>query len=394
MTEILPTAASQPRLCLRLTEAGAGPRRLLHVFPTFNVGGAQVRFAALAAGLGARFHHTVMALNGGYEAQALLSPDAPVRLDGAPPAAPDLARRLRDYRRLLDEFKPDLLLTYNWGAIELALANIVGRTPHLHIEDGFGPEETTHQLRRRVWTRRFALARSQVVVPSVTLQTIATQAWGLDPRRVHYIPNGIPPKLHPATLLEDLVPDLPAGAPRIVWAGALRPEKNPLRLLRAFAPLKDQAVLLIIGSGPEGPALQTEAARLGLGRRVRFLGRRADARDIIMQCHVLALSSDTEQMPLVVLEAMDAALPVVACDVGDIRRMVAPENRPFLTPPDDAALGRALAALVNEAGLRFVIGQANRRRQRAVYALPPMIEAYGALFERLTAAGRARRAHA
>jgi glycosyltransferase involved in cell wall biosynthesis len=232
------------------------------------------------------------------------------------------------------------------------------------------------------------------VVPSVTLQTIATNDWGLDPRRVHYIPNGIPPKLHPANLIEDLVPDLPPGTPRIAWTGALRPEKNPLRLLRAFAPLKDQAVLLIVGCGPEEAAVRTEAARLDLGSRVRFLGRRIDARDIIMQCHLLALSSDTEQMPLVVLEAMDAGLPVVSCDVGDVRRMVAPENRPFLTPVDDAALSRALAALVNDAGLRLVIGQANRRRLRAVYALPPMIEAYGALMERLTSTGRARRAHA
>jgi len=394
MTEALPTFPAPPRLRLRLAEAEDGPRRLLHVFPTFGVGGAQVRFTALAAALGSRYHHTVMALRGGYEAQALLAPHAPVRIEDPPPMAADLPRRLRCYRRLLDEHKPDLLLTYNWGAVELALANLIGGAPHLHMEDGFGPEEASRQLRRRVWMRRVALARSQVVVPSVTLQTIATETWGLDPRRVHYIPNGIPPKLHPATLLEDLLPDLPAGAPRIVWTGALRPEKNPLRLLRAFAPLKHAAVLLVVGSGPEEPAMRAEAAALGLGDRVRFLGRRADARDLIMQCHVLALSSDTEQMPLVILEAMDAGLPVAACDVGDIRRMVAPENRPFLTARDDAALGRALAALVDNAGLRFIIGQANRKRLRAVYSLPPMIEAYGALFERLTSAGRARRAHA
>jgi glycosyltransferase involved in cell wall biosynthesis len=390
VTHVLQT---QARARPRLAEIASEPRRLLHVFPSFAVGGAQVRFVALADGLGPRFQHTVLALNGGFEAEGLLPPDAPVRLGGAPPSGAGLAGRLRAYRRLLDELKPDLLVTYNWGAIEFALANLFGRTPHLHLEDGFGPEEARRQLSRRVWTRRLALANSQVVVPSVTLQTIATRDWRLDPRRVHHIPNGVAPKLYPTTRLADMAPDLPPGAVRIVWTGALRPEKNPLRLLRAFASLKDEAVLLIIGSGPEEPAVRAEAARLGLGRRVRFLGRRTDARDVIMQSHLLALSSDTEQMPLVVLEAMDAGLPVAACDVGDVRRMVAPENRPFITALDEAALGGALAALVNDAALRSVIGRANRARLRAAYALPAMIDAHSALIERLTAAARAGRGH-
>jgi glycosyltransferase involved in cell wall biosynthesis len=85
---------------------------------------------------------------------------------------------------------------------------------------------------------------------------------------------------------------------------------------------------------------------------------------------------------------------VAACDVGDVRRMVAPENRPFLTPPDDAALGEALAGLIADAALRQVIGRANRLRLRAVYGLQGMIEAYSALFDRLTAGERSRRARA
>lgn len=391
MSQMLQTI-HQPRARLRLAEIASEPRRLLHVFPTFSMGGAQVRFAALADGLGPRFHHTVIAVNGGFEAASVLAPDAPVEIAGVAPDGNGAIGRIRACRKLIDEIQPDLLLTYNWGAMEFAMANFMGRTPHLHLEDGFGPDEARRQLRRRVLTRRMVLSRSQVVVPSLTLHEIATRRWRLDPCRVHLIPNGIPSRLHPSTRLADAVPDLPDGAPRVVWTGALRPEKNPLRLLRAFAPLKDQAVLLIIGSGPEEAAVRAEAARLGLGDRVRLLGRRADARDIIMQCHVLALSSDTEQMPLVVLEAMDAGLPVASCDVGDVRRMVAPENRPFVTPLDDDALGRALSTLINNAALRYAIGRANRARLRAVYALPPMIEAHGALIDRL--ASRKRESHA
>jgi len=379
LADVLGQPAVSPRRLL------GTPRRLLHVFPNFNVGGAQVRLISLAEGLGDGFEHTVMALNGRYEASTLLPPRAAVRLYGEPPSGNTLLARLKAFKRTLDEFRPDLLLTYNWGAIEVAMANLLGRTPHLHMEDGFGPEEAVRQIRRRVWTRRLVLGvRSHVVVPSVNLQDIAVGEWGLSHRRVHFIPNAIAPRLHASRSIETLGLDLPSKRPRIVWAGALRPEKNPLRLLRAFAPIKDEAVLLVLGSGPESETMLREARRLNLGTSLRLLGRRTDIRDIVMQSHLVALSSDTEQMPLVVLEAMDAGLPVAACDVGDVRRMVALENRPFITALNEEALGAAMKTLVGDANLRARIGEANRRRIRSHYTLPIMIETYSALLNRMS----------
>ena len=88
---------------------------------------------------------------------------------------------------------PDLLLTYNWGAIEWALADRIRPVcPHLHVVDGFGPEEARAQLPRRVWLRRLALSgRTTVVVPSQSLRALATAVWGLNPGRVRHIPNGV-----------------------------------------------------------------------------------------------------------------------------------------------------------------------------------------------------------
>ena len=364
---------------------------LVHVFPSFSIGGTQVRFAALATALRARFRHTVVSLNGDYSAAVLVPPCAPVRYaDPAPPTSASLSARLSLYRAELAALKPDVLLTYNWGAMEVALANAFGGGPHVHMEDGFGPEEAVRQFARRIWARRVALARSHVVVPSRTLQAIAIDNWRLDRRNVQHIPNGVAPQADYVTRLDSLRPRLPRGLPVIVWVGALRPEKNPLRLLRAFAPLKARAVLLLIGEGPERNAILQEAARLKLGAHLRLLGRRTDTRDLIMQSQILALSSDTEQMPFAVLEAMDAGLPVASTDVGDVRDMVAVENRPFVVPPSEAALGRALRALIADPALRASIGQANRARQRDLYTLATMAEAYGALFDRLSARSRAR----
>jgi glycosyltransferase involved in cell wall biosynthesis len=376
--------ASEPVGAARRTwsarPAGA-PLRLLHVFTRFNTGGAQVRFATLAGELGSRFSHTVLALTGDYEAASLVPPGVDIRYLPPPPPARSVVSQLAHYRALANHLRPDVLLTYNWGAIEFAVANVLG-APHLHLEDGFGPDEAVRQFRRRIWLRRIALRRSHVVVPSATLADIARRTWQVSPRRLHHIANGVPTKTAARTPLDSLGLDLPPGLIRVVWTGALRAEKNPLRLLQAFAPVRDRAVLLVIGDGPERESLLRAADGLGLGERMRLLGRRDDARDLIMQCDVLALSSDTEQMPLVVLEAMDAGLPVASVDVGDVRRMLAPENHPFVTPCCGAALGGALQALIADPELRRRVGQANRRHV-AEYSLDRMVERHRSVLEAL-----------
>ncbi len=360
---------------------------ILHVFPTFKIGGAQVRFAELAKGFGDRFSHTVIAMDGQYAAAQFLPPNARITLGGIPIAGGSLMERMSRYRRDIAAHAPDLLVTYNWGSIEWALANLTMGTPHIHIEDGFGPEEAQRQFLRRVWTRRLALRRSQVIVPSLTLRNLALQVWRLDSTRVHYIPNGIAPCDEFSTNIGELGLSLPPDRPRIAWAGAVRREKNLIRLLRAFAPLKNEAVLLVIGDGPELDSALRESESLSLGPAIRFLGRRQDVRDIFMQCDLVALSSDTEQMPLAVLEAMDAGLPVASTDVGDVRHMVSRENQPYIVNGSNRELGAALRALVTDPATRKGVGAANRQRLRQDYQAKDMIAAYEALFRRSAGTG-------
>jgi len=135
--------------------------------------------------------------------------------------------------------------------------------------------------------------------------------------------------------------------------------------------------------------VQRESETLALGPAIRFLGRRQDVRDIFMQCDLMALSSDTEQMPLAVLEAMDAGLPIASTDVGDVRHMVSQENRPYIVNGSDRELGAALGALVMDPAARKGIGTANRRRLRRDFQAKSMIAAYEALFRR-TAGARNR----
>ena len=351
---------------------------ILHVFPNFKVGGAQMRFALLSEKLSENFSHTILSIDGNQSAAAILPKDADVIFARKPPAPRLLPMRLRAYRKKLRALAPDLLVTYNWGAIEWAAAN--GNTPHIHFEDGFGPEEVHRQMQRRVLFRRLALRRSRVVVPSLLLQDLATRVWRLNADRVQYIPNGIEPKTGFTTRLEDLAPGLPPQLPRIAWVGALRAEKNLVKLLRAFAPLKDKAVLLVIGDGPERERALREAEQLALGASCRFLGNRTDVRDILQQCDIMALSSDTEQMPISILEGMDAGLAIASVDVGDVRHMVSPQNKPLITTRSEQALHTALSTLVSEKSVRRAVGQANRAHLKQHYNFRTMLSAYQKLF--------------
>jgi glycosyltransferase involved in cell wall biosynthesis len=352
------------------------PKLLLHVFPSFAAGGAQMRFVALANHFAGAFRYAVIALDGDLAAGSRLSPEVSVSFPALGSGEAGLPRRLWRYRRLLSSLKPDVLVTSNWGAIEWAIANIVPLARHIHTEDGFGADERDRQIPRRVWTRRLALRRSRVVVPSRTLLRIATDVWRLPPRRLRYVPNGIDlARFFPA-------PEPPSSEIPVVGAvAALRPEKNLARLLRAvhlLAPTRPLR-LVIAGDGPERAALAGLAAELGLA--VEFLGDIADPAPLYRRVDLFALSSDTEQMPLSVLEAMASGLPVAATDVGDIAAMVAPENKPFISGRDEASLARSLGALIEAAPLRRAIGAANRLRAMGDFDELTMFRRYRALLE-------------
>jgi glycosyltransferase involved in cell wall biosynthesis len=345
-----------------------------HIFPTFAVGGAQVRFAAIANHFGPAFRHIVVALDGNLACQERLRPDLNVTFPTVTAAKNAMLSNALRFRKLLRNWRPDVLVTCNWGAIEFALANILPVTRHLHVVDGFGPEERTTQIPRRVLTRRIALSRTPVVLPSRNLVRIATEIWKLPPKVIRYVPNGV-----------DLARFATDGSQRgttgpvIGTVAALRTEKNISRLLRAFAKLPTGR-LIIVGDGPERPALEVLAASLGVSERVLFAGHHQDTVAFYTQFDIFALSSDTEQMPLSVIEAMAAGLPVVSTGVGDVRLMVSAENSPYVTEPDDTAFAAALAALAADPAARHQIGRANLLKAQQDFDQAAMFAAHGALW--------------
>jgi len=356
------------------------PIHLLHVLPSFAPGGTQRRVVALIDGLGDDFRHTVLALDGRRE--AALTVQRPDRLRFAeatvrPSRGIDFGNLAR-LRRLLRRERPDVLITYNWGAIEAGLANrFFPLCPHLHCEDGFaGAGASVPEPSRRAWLRRLVLVRgSRLVVPSSTLQALAKAQWKLPESAIIHLPNGVDAARFaaPARHRDD------SDKVVIGTLARLSPEKNIHRLLRVFAVAAGRQALhlLIAGDGPERAALETAAEELKLGDRVTFLGQVDAPEAVLSRIEIFALTSDSEQMPLSVLEAMAASLPVVASDVGDIGEMVADENRFAIVPAsDEAAFVDAVVAFARSAPLRQRVGAANAVRARERYDLEVMLTRY------------------
>lgn len=349
---------------------------LLHVYSTFAVGGPQVRFAALANRFGRDFRHAIVAMDGNTACRERLDPALDVSFPAVDIRKGDTLGNRGRFRAVLRALRPDALVTSNWGSIEWAMANLPRLVRHVHVEDGFGPEERDRQLSRRVWMRRLLLRRAAVAVPSRVLYRIAAEVWRLPRGRLHYIPNGV-------DLDRFAVARRPGAVPAIGTLAALRPEKNLGRLLRAFAVVRAAAPcrLVIAGDGPARDGLIALAAQLGLAGDVEFPGHVTDTPALFARLDIAALSSDTEQMPIAVLEAMAAGLPVAATDVGDVRTMLADGNAPFVVPRDDAALAGALAGLLADPALRAGLGAANRARAVAVFGEAAMFAAWRGLFE-------------
>ena len=351
---------------------------LLSVFSTFDAGGAQTRFVTLANHFGRALRHAVIAMDGRYGCADRLKPDLAATFHDVSVTKGRAIGNRRAFRRVLKEIRPDILVTHNWGTIEWAIANFPKLSRHIHMEDGFGPDEAERQLRRRVWTRRLVLRGSTVVVPSLALYDIARGIWRLPEAKVRFVPNGIDCARFDAGPPE-VSERLPATKQTIIGTvAALRTEKNLMRLLRSAALLRGDAVfrLVIAGDGPERNRLESLARELGVGDNTTFLGHVPDSGRLYGEFDVFALTSDTEQMPFTVLEAMAAGRAIVATDVGDIRKMVAPPNLPYIVGRDENAVAEGLRHLIADPDLRRRIGEANKKRAVAVYDQERMFQAF------------------
>jgi glycosyltransferase involved in cell wall biosynthesis len=364
--------------------------RILHLHSSFNRGGKELRAAQLINAFGKSIEHTIVSAQpDALGAAAAIDPRMTVCYPGDFPslAGKPLPGRLQRLAKAMQGF--NLVLTYNWGAMDAVMAHTLFRDLHrlpplVHHEDGFNEDEADERKRSRNWFRRIGLGRaSALVVPSRRLEVIALREWFQPDGRVVRIANGIDVAAYAKKPRPDALPRV-IKRPGEKWLGTLaglRPVKNLPRLVRAFRDLPDEWQLVILGEGPEREAIRAEALRLDIAHRVHLPGFVAEPAKAVGLFDLFALSSDSEQFPISVVEAMAAGLAVAATDVGDVASMLADANRPYVTPAgDERALAAALEQLVENEALRRGIGEANRLRARAEYDEKAMVAAYRAVY--------------
>jgi len=338
---------------------------------------------ALADGLGDAFTHKIVALDGRRDGTESVSFGG--RLDFVDftllrSSTLNIAN-LRTVRRLLAQERPAVLITYNWGSIEAAIANrLLPACPHLHCEDGFTGDATmlSDPLRRR-FGRRLAIGpNSRLVVPSRTLQRLAVVRWGIPENRIRYIANGV--DVDHFTPSQRTVEAGFGNQPIVVGTVArLSKEKNIARLVRVASQLAGAIDLQvrIAGDGPTFESLQALVSDSGLQEVVTLMGATGDVATMLHGIDIFVLTSDSEQMPYSILEAMACGLPVVATDVGDVRRMLSEENRPFVVSAgDDETFAAHVVRLGQSVELRRRVGAANRRHVIENFSRCKMVDRY------------------
>lgn len=359
--------------------------RVLEVLATLRRAGAERVATALAAGLDKdRFETAVGSLyppfEGGFEPD-LAARGVPVtHLGKRRGFDPRMWPRLK---RLIRDFRPDIVHTHSY-VLRYAWPVGAGRIVH-----------TVHNLARReveLFGRvihRFAFRRG--VVPVAISGEIARsfeRVYGFAPAAV--IPNG-------AEVRAGFRPEARErwrtangfGADDLLFVSLARlePQKNPLGLIEAFAravPAAPNAHLVMAGEGSLSEECRRLAEQSGLAGRVHLAGLCRDVPELLSACDLFVLASDWEGSPVAVIEAMAARLPVVATAVGGVPELVDDGLTGMLVPArSPSALAGAMTILARDSERRRRMGEAAASRALR-FDVHTMIDAYAALFERLS----------
>jgi glycosyltransferase involved in cell wall biosynthesis len=355
--------------------------KILHTEASKGWGGQEIRILDEAEGLRARGHDVRLA------APAEAAIFAAAKRRGVPVQAIALDRRrpasLSALRALVRDFAPDVVVSHSSSDSWLAaLATrflrprpAVVRLRHLSGPVGRGP------LNRWLYGR----VPARVVTTGTIINRMLIERLGLDPARVIAIPTG--------TDLDRFKPGgrdaaraalgLSAAGKIVGVVATLRSWKGHRFLVAAMADPKLAGVrLVVVGDGPQEPALRTQVAALGLGDRVTLAGRQDDVLPWLRAFDVFALpSTGSEGVPQALMQAMACELPVVTTAAGGIPELVRDsENGLVVAAENPSALADAISRLLGDGALARQLAAAGRREVEAHHSKAAMLDAMEEVF--------------
>jgi len=366
------------------------PLRILHVDAERGFSGGEVQVFLLMEGLRERGHASVLAAPPDSAAARRARERGFEVLEVRLASELDLPSVARLARWLGDE-RPDLVHLHTGRATWLgALAARRAGIPAL----------TTRRMDREVrrnWRTHWiygSLVRRAVAISTPVRECLL--AGGVDPARVTLIHSAVDPRaLAPRRPPGELRAELGCAADErvLLTLASLVPRKGIDVLLEALGRLAARGVrptCWIAGEGEARAALEAQAQRLGLGPRVRFLGRRGDGPELLAACDVFVLPARREGLGVSALEALAAGRAVVASRVGGLAEVLVDGASGLCVPPDDpAALAAALERVLGDDALRARLAAAGPARVAQGFLAGQMVAAYEKLYRELLEEPRA-----
>ena len=349
-------------------------KRLMYVITRAEHGGAQSHVLDLVRAFRDEFDVSVAVGEEGFLTETCRAESIPVHF------IPHLEREIRlwsDMRAFFETLKlvrrerPDLVHAHTWKAGFVGrMAARLCRIPSIYTVHmwHFGPElPSTWRIFGPALERAASRWSERTITVSHSASAVGRHYRITDPSRMIPIHNGI----------EDSPERVRPGAnpvPVVVMVARFTEFKDHEILVRAFSTLKTPARLQLIGDGPTRKATERLVAELGIQDRVDFPGDRNDVASLLCQADIFVLASKLDNLPISILEAMRAGLPVIASDVGGISELITNGETGLLVPPFSVApMANAMTELLGDKRKRLRFGRAGRKRYEMLFSLDQMI---------------------
>lgn len=357
-----------------ITPSGSIRPRIAYLITNSEIGGAQSHLGDLLRALQGKTEATVLAGGDGplFAAAHAAGANAVAlkRLDNTLSALNAIAA-FREVLRALKAARPDLIHVHSAKASALGrLAGWCLRVPVVYTVHGFAFKPAAPIVRRlaaRLTEWCLAPLTTRLICVAQAERALAASL-PISPRHIEVIRNGIPDTPLRAN------PEAPLR--RIVMVARLKAPKRPDLLIRAFVEANiTDCELVIAGEGPDMAALQTLVASEASGRHVTLCGNVADIPWLLSSAQVFVLVSEHEGLPLSILEAMRAGLPVIASDLPGIREQLDNGDGCLVPNNDVSYLAAAMRTFAASPEFRATLGARARARWARDFRLDRMADA-------------------
>lgn len=371
--------------------SGHSRTRVVYLSHAYMVGGAEEMVLNLVRRLPDRYEPAVVSIhNAGPIGEEIRKTGVPFRVLGLNPGLlrPFDVLRLRDF---LQAWQPAIVHTFLLtGSLYGRFAAMMAGVPIvIGTEVNIYENKRPSHVRFEQWLMR---GTDAVIASAKSVKDFYVGQVGADPSQVEVIYNAVDWSQLESTLTRDQLRASIGVPPEAMAAGIiarLTEQKAHRVLFEAIAqhPSLQQLHLVVVGDGELRESLKQRVATLGLQHRVHFVGARRDLGNILNAVDLFTMPSLWEGLPLSLVLAMGAGLPVVTTRVAGIPEVVQHGISGLLVSPGKSdELAAALARVIEDASLRRSLGEAARAFVRPRFGVEKYVQSITGLYDRLLAA--------